>query len=317
MNNETIVNYHLKSKSTLMNYLIKDEPSGAYLFRGPKGVGKNIFALFLASKLLDNPEKIDKEIHPDLLILPNDKNKILVEDTEKMEKWALNRPFESNKKIIIIYEAHLMSTVVQNKILKLLEEPPEYLLIFLVSSSPGQLLATVRSRCIDINFDLLPEDFLIESLKENVTNQDLIKFSLYLLNGSMDKIEFYTDKNLNEIIELTSVIVNQNTNDLETLLSKVEKITKEKSFNSKFFLSILIGAISYALIEKNIESRSQSGIFKEIILKKASNLNLISLVSKLTYLGYDLQWSNFNFKINFESILLDFIMENNESFKVA
>ena len=317
MINETIINYHLESKKTFMDFLLKEDSSGSYLLSGPQGGGKRSVALFLAKKLLSNPHKIDKEIHPDLFCLPKKNSKVLVEDIEEIDQWAFNRPFESERKIIIIHEAHNMSTIVQNKILKLLEEPPTYLLFFLISSSPSQLLTTTRSRCINVNFDPLPKEFLMELLKDKTTSPELINFSLYLLNGSINNIEYYTDKNLNDIINLTSLILNKNKSNLETLLNKVDKITKEKTFNQSFFITILIGAMNYALKQKNVRLKNERIIFDKETIRDTSNLSIVDLIKKLTYLNHDLKWSNFNFKMNFEDIVLDFFTQGDKPLRMA
>ena len=195
-----------------------------------------------------------------------------------------------------------MSTIVQNKILKLLEEPPTYLLFFLISSSPSQLLTTTRSRCINVNFDPLPKEFLMELLKDKTTSPELINFSLYLLNGSINNIEYYTDKNKS---------------NLETLLNKVDKITKEKTFNQSFFITILIGAMNYALKQKNVRLKNERIIFDKETIRDTSNLSIVDLIKKLTYLNHDLKWSNFNFKMNFEDIVLDFFTQGDKPLRMA
>ena len=60
------------------------------------------------------------------------------------------RPHSGERVVAIVREAHAMSEIVQNALLKSIEEPPPHAVTILVTSLPHQLLATVRSRCQEI-----------------------------------------------------------------------------------------------------------------------------------------------------------------------
>jgi len=310
MINKKIIEFHLASKKPFFEFLTLKDTSGSYLFAGPKGIGKKDFAFFVSAQILSNPHKIDKNIHPDFLCLSNEKDKILVEDIEKIEKWVLHPPFESTKKIIVIPKAETINLVAQNKLLKILEEPPEYLFFFLLSPTPDLLLPTIRSRCINVNFQLLPVEFLLQSIEDKFEEAELLDLSIFLLNGSINNIEFYSQDNLQEMIEFVSMILKRDPANVDLVSDKIDEITK-KDFNQLFFVDLVIGILSYALKLKHLNNFKQTSIFNINTLKNIPSMSIIELISKMTSLASDLRWSNFNFRMGMEEILFDFILDTN------
>ncbi|MCD6379615.1 AAA family ATPase [bacterium] len=81
---------------------------------------------------------------------------------------ASKHPFEGKKTIIIIFEAHLATREAQNAFLKLLEEPPQSVIIILITEFQDRLLPTITSRCYKVRFDYLStsdvESFFHETL---------------------------------------------------------------------------------------------------------------------------------------------------------
>lgn len=92
-------------------------------------------------------ELIRKEFHPDLIVVPDGEvNSVGVNVVKELSKTLYLKPVESSVKVIIINKAELMTVEAQNAILKMLEEPPEYVQWFLVTEKPDSLLPTVLSR---------------------------------------------------------------------------------------------------------------------------------------------------------------------------
>ena len=87
--------------------------------------------------------------NPDIKILKNAKNKksIGINKVRDSIKFLSQKPYMSNKKFVIIKNAHLLTRQAQNALLKTLEEAPEYATIILQTQSKNELLETVLSRC--------------------------------------------------------------------------------------------------------------------------------------------------------------------------
>jgi DNA polymerase-3 subunit delta' len=74
-------------------------------------------------------------------------------------------PFEGRWNVVVVFEAHLMTTEAQNAFLKLLEEPPPSAVLVLVTEFPDKLLETVRSRCRQLRFDFLSAEHVAAFLE--------------------------------------------------------------------------------------------------------------------------------------------------------
>lgn len=157
----------------------------AYLFLGPKGVGKAKTALEFA-KLLNCQKtgddacgscssciKIEKSTHPDIFFISKDKGttQISIEKIRQLQSRLYLKPFEARYKVAIIIEADDMSEEASNCCLKILEEPPADCVFILTTSREKSLPETIISRCQVVRFrpltrgevnDILTRDFSLE-----------------------------------------------------------------------------------------------------------------------------------------------------------
>jgi DNA polymerase III subunit delta' len=143
------------------------------LFAGPSGVGKRRTALALAQALnclapRDGDAcgacaacaRIARGVHPDVgIVEPVDTGVIRVDQVRVFIERATYRPFEGNRRVVIVDDADTLMEQAQNALLKTLEEPSASSVFVLVSSRPDLLLPTVRSRCPQLRFrPLSPAD---------------------------------------------------------------------------------------------------------------------------------------------------------------
>ena len=152
--------------------LIKNERlAHAYLFFGPEGVGKKLFALNLANFLSSrggSPPKgeqatfggeiIDGGIINDaMLIEPNESKTIGIDEARRVKDFLRLRPNVSSRRMVIIDEAEFLTTEAQNALLKITEEPPDSSLLILIARDPEILMPTINSRLQKIYFPSLPQ----------------------------------------------------------------------------------------------------------------------------------------------------------------
>lgn len=84
----------------------------------------------------------------------NKQGQIGVEESQEIVKALSLKAFEGGYKVMIMWMAEKMNIAASNKLLKLLEEPPNKTLFILIAEDEGQLLQTIRSRCQVIQFPL-------------------------------------------------------------------------------------------------------------------------------------------------------------------
>src|SRR3954471_4203033 len=139
-----------------------DAPSHAYLFHGPAGAGKRAVAREFAAELLAGADagaraRVLSGAHPDLTwVTPSGAAEMLVGDIEPVVAAASHTPFEAPRRVFVIEAADRLIEAAANKMLKTLEEPPEFAHLVLLTDRPGNVLPTIASRCQHVRFDALP-----------------------------------------------------------------------------------------------------------------------------------------------------------------
>ncbi len=168
----------------------------ALLLHGPEGVGKRALAIRLSHALLcDHPDAswsacgscascklLQSGTHPDLLTVApeEDKQQIAVDQIRAACARLALTSYRSGYKVAIVAPAHQMTVAAANSLLKTLEEPASNTSLILVTSRPGALLATLRSRCQQMAVRAPHEDigmaWLTKTVGKSVSPQ-LLRFA--------------------------------------------------------------------------------------------------------------------------------------------
>ncbi|HNP32041.1 MAG TPA: DNA polymerase III subunit delta' [Flavobacterium sp.] len=96
----------------------------------------------------------------------NKQGEIRVEDAQDILKSLALKSYEGGYKIMIVWMVDKMNIAASNKLLKLLEEPPEKTLFLLITESEEDIIQTIRSRCQVTHFSALPESIIAKAMKE-------------------------------------------------------------------------------------------------------------------------------------------------------
>lgn len=135
----------------------------AYLFSGPRGVGKTSIARILAYEIIKEPYN-EKNTHPDIIEIDAASNNG-VDNIRQLREQIQVAPFEAKYRIYIIDEVHMLSSSAFNALLKTLEEPPAHAIFILATTEAHKLPATIISRTQHFVFHYIDKQDIVKHLK--------------------------------------------------------------------------------------------------------------------------------------------------------
>jgi DNA polymerase-3 subunit delta' len=186
-----------RTKKILKKSLQKDRIPNSLLFSGPEGVGKRDTALVLAKAMNCLKSKddacevcascraIENGNFPDVMVLSPEKNILKIEQMRAMKQTAYLKPMTGRKRIFIIDQAEKMNDEAANSVLKILEEPPSFTHIILVTHNPYLILPTIKSRCQDLNFSQISKQDIIKVLVDKGQDEEKAQIISLLVRGNL------------------------------------------------------------------------------------------------------------------------------------
>lgn len=161
--------------STLKNAIKQNRISHAYMFCGPRGVGKTTMARVLARTLNEIDASVDGEsLSQTLNVVEIDaasNNK--VEDVHHLREVVRVPPQSGKYKVFIIDEVHMLSKSAFNALLKTLEEPPPHAIFIFATTEPHKVLPTILSRVQRFDFKRISVDEIVEQLRNVCENEGI------------------------------------------------------------------------------------------------------------------------------------------------
>jgi DNA polymerase-3 subunit delta' len=123
-----------------------------------------------------------------LLGVDNKQGQIGVDEALQIVKSLTLKSYEGGHKVMLIWMAEKMNTAAANKLLKLIEEPPEKTVFILIAEDEEQIISTIRSRCQILHFPPLAEDAIVEALvKKYHIEQSVATKIAHQANGNYNK----------------------------------------------------------------------------------------------------------------------------------
>jgi len=292
---------HMDIRKKLRRSLDEKRLSQAYLFTGPRGVGKSLCATEFASLLALEPdfEPSSGKPHPyDVLILrPEEETKrgvtktkkISVEDVRAAISFLGKFPAQGGFRTVIIEDAHRLSDTAENALLKTLEEPNPSSVLILVTHEPGNILPTVHSRVKHVRFDFVAEDEIkqgLEKIYQPAALREIAPFFFSLGRPGMVIRALSEPENFLEAKEKLGLLFRLSTLSLSERMSLAEKLSSHTEQSILLLEWWLPGLHAQAM--KTEERKMMTKFFgllaeveKTIVLMKTTQSNSRLLLEKL------------------------------------
>lgn len=239
-------------KSQIENSIKMNRLSHASIFVGEDGLGKSLFAEELAVKILG---KNEMKQYVDIIKLKLFKNKksIGIEEIKYIIEEINKRPYEGDKKVIILYNSDNITEAAQNALLKTIEEPPKGSFIILLCEKLDGILDTVKSRCQIYKLNRLNSKEMktfLNSKFPGLSHQELSSIMAFSdgVPGRAEK--FISSSALREVRDMTINIFKKLYNrDINITLEFSDYLFKEKD-NWEEILTCMLSYIRDVLIYK-------------------------------------------------------------------
>lgn len=236
------------------NRCISNSISHAHLIAGEDGIGKSKLANILAKFILNGD--LNRE-YVDIINYKSSKASFGVDDVRDIIEEISKKPFEGEKKVIIIHEGNKLTVQAQNALLKTIEEPPVGVHIILLCESLELILDTIKSRCEIYKLTPLTKDELYKYIeyKGFNYNDNEIKSAIAFSEGIPGRIDrYFNDDSLKELRnKVIQLIKDLNQRDMEFILEQEENLIGLKD-NKEEVLNILSSFIRDILIHKEVEN---------------------------------------------------------------
>lgn len=318
---------------TLQNSVKNKSFSHAYMFFGPRGVGKTTASKIFA-RAINCLEPVDGNacgkckscVHSfekecvDIIEIDAASNNGVDEIRELKNKISLV-PAELKYKVYIIDEVHMLSIGAFNALLKTLEEPPEHAIFILATTDPQKVPETIISRCQCFSFKRISDDMIVDRLKtvcesENIEFDDEVLAEIAISSdggmrdalGALDKLTSYTkDKiTVDDFAELngmiTKKILHEFCNDifagnLANVLAKINKFSGDGK-NLIQIMSQLMHFLRNIVVNYYVENSKC----------EYSVDNMLKLINIINEKMFDIKKSG-NPKIYIEMLLIKYIKD--------
>jgi DNA polymerase III subunit gamma/tau len=245
---------------SLNNALKQKRISHAYLFAGPRGVGKTSAARILARRINQLPPETGD--HLDIIEIDGASNRRIDEVRDLREKVHIT-PTSAQYKVYIIDEVHMLTTEAFNALLKTLEEPPEHVVFILATTEVHKLPETIVSRTQHYSFNPIAADQMIKQLV-TIAKAEKIKIQPEALaiiaeasSGSLrdgisilDQVANLTDKEIgaSQVAELLGMASQAAVTELATLIAAHQPAETLKQLEKLVSAGISAGQLTKQLL---------------------------------------------------------------------
>ncbi len=300
----------------LENTIRNNKIGHAYIFTGPKGIGKRTIAGGFARGLLcSDPDSsfvcgsckacrlVENKSSPDIYIIDADGKKIGIDEIRAIQEHIIKKPLYSKRKAYLIFDSDKMTVQAQNALLKTLEDPPGYAVIIMTAASYEALKETIRSRAVRLALTRNSNEEVkafIESAVGNTCDTGFITaYSDGIIGRALELAQSEKVQCLRD--EVLEIIINPDHTHFEYLEQNKENIGQILDMFILFYRDILL-LLMNCPESKLINSDKKDIIFNNI--NKYSVKRVIDLIKTVEQTRKKLEF-NTNYQLTLEVLLMN------------
>jgi DNA polymerase-3 subunit delta' len=292
------------------NRKLKGSFSHANLIIGNDGIGKSVIAKYLSSQIIEKKNNVESV---DIIKYSPSSSSFGVDDVRNIINEVNKKPYEGDKKVIILYKCDKLTIQAQNALLKTIEEPPMGVYLILLSDSLEIILDTIKSRCQIYKLTPLNKDEILAYLEDKydcLTSEDKQSALAYSagIPGNVDK--FINDEKLKSLRNICIELFEDTLKREKGLVLKYENLLKDAKDDKFELLNILLSYIRDIILFKELNDSNLIVNFDKVykikeISRGISYKKLNSMLEYITEARINFN-SNTNYSMAISVLLMGF-----------
>jgi DNA polymerase-3 subunit delta' len=233
---------------------LNDSFSHANLIIGNDGIGKSIIAKYISNQIIKERDNVDSV---DIVKYYPSSASFGVDDVRNIITEVNKKPYEGDKKVLILYRCDKLTIQAQNALLKTIEEPPIGVYLILLSDSLEAILDTIKSRCQVYKLTPLTKEEISMYIEDKYTNliSEERNAALAYSSGIPGKVDrFIEDQSLKELRDICINLFEDILKRENDLVIKYENLLKNSKDEKFELLDILLSYIRDIMIFKELNN---------------------------------------------------------------
>jgi DNA polymerase-3 subunit delta' len=290
---------------------LNDSFSHANLIVGNDGIGKSIIAKYISNQIIGRKDNVDSV---DIVKYYPSSNSFGVDDVRSIIDEVNKKPYEGDKKVLILYQCNKLTVQAQNALLKTIEEPPNGVYLMLLSDSLEIILDTIKSRCQIYKLTPLNKKEISAYIDYKYGDLALAdrKSALAYSAGVPGKVDkFISDQNLKYLRDVCMELFEDILRREQGIILKYEELLKDSKDDKFELLNIILSYIRDIMLYKELNDSEPIVNFDKVdkikeISRGISYKKLNSMLEYITEARINFN-SNTNYSMSISVLLIGFV----------
>ncbi len=263
---------HKNIIDSINNRKLNDSFSHANLIVGNDGIGKSVVAKYMSAQIINRRDDIE---HVDVVKYYPSSSSFGVDDVRNVINEVSKKPYEGDRKVLVLYKCDKLTVQAQNALLKTIEEPPNGVYLVLLSDSLEMILDTIQSRCQIYKLTPLNKEDILTYIEEKYLGlpPEEKKSALAYSAGVPGKVDrFIVDEKLKGLRDICIELFEDILKREQGLVLKYEELFKNSKDDKLELLDILLSYIRDIMLFKELNDREFIVNFDKV--EKIKNISI-------------------------------------------